>query len=1315
MLNEIMKGVYDGSSKRNKSKLKSRGHISNNNYSIIKKGNTRIKRDINTPSIKSKSNNKTLKESFYSITEINNKKLSTKGNSPKKNENNNSMRINQINPKKFSKRIKSIFREENKSKSKSNKKYITSLNLISREKPKNKTSFVKISNNHKNKNHLISYNKLLKSQDKSTLNPKRRNDNLLISFSFNDKSFHNNITSISIHNKSKSKRKDINKSKDKNDYINNIKKINLNNDSNISNILKANKRSNKKDIGLISNENFNSNRIGIKPKLFSINNNFSYFYNYPLYIIDNEKNIKTQKYSNENDYIKAINSHKEDNKIVQDLLLLEQRDWYDELISISKQLIKKRDTLDKIFNQIIGRYISLYEQFNWIIYSLSSYFKNICGENQNFEKKFFNNKNLHGLSNKFEEWTNGFKWKNLYIRVIPVEKGKPLINEIKALNYYFFEYLQILLTNSSIKKLNYIKKIQLSNNIIFPLIGYTKFYSYILYVSVIIKLENKIYNNAEKIFHASHLTTEELIEQSNKLLIYYSFSFDNSTTSTSNETNVSINENNHTNNNNFDYFNQNKFLYRNNLSKFNKLDLENSLSDEFYIKDLAQSKLFKEINNHNLIKIKEGKYILFNLSRYIPNLFEIKYEYSQKINFFSEINKEEKFFTLYQNYFLNKSMHNIPHKYIKTPEDALDLIYNMKAFSSRLNLKEIFINNLYFKIIYEKTVEIKKDYRKLAFIDHLFTYDISSSSYESSEKNIKQTINNNLKEEKNYIKGKYVILYDLIEPIKLDYSLIKNHKPKYENERIYDAYFLKTNYFSFFISWCEMINKNNFNIKSYSDFKYFMKKYSINSKLLFFSLAYIINDDISDIIMIHLLIKLIYQIFKRDNQNIKKIFLGNIFLYIKNILYPRENGTEKFNIFYSQLGFFISILFLNYKLIDEYIGFGLLSQKNEKNKMNKNIHNKQSKDIISMIQSPKEFLKHLILIARKKPFLFLSEFENKFNVILNPYMKFKSSISLESMEGYLSEYDFSFNKTIVFSYIKPDEISGLIFIILTNNQKELYQKNCIDSGSNEKNKESESYNNIKSFHNYNGIDNINKPKGLYKSKRMSNIKLEDKNFCWTDENLDEFSCDYYPKENMSKIQTTFVNLSSNKKILISPVKDIIQKIQINNISWKDISDKISVCLAPICYKLNYNYETKLIKPNILNKPSFISFLKNEYIINNSDILKLWNESNIFIFQNIKSCSGNTEYSLYKTFIYLFIYYYFIEIDKEKQRSIISKMKSIFSNRFCKFSLNELAIIFLFEGLCCEKGSQESLSKCLALFLLVYGEPRGRNNDSNGIK
>ena len=1331
MLKKITMGAYDNYYKLHKNRVISKENMPIKNFNTSRKEIKKEKRDNGTPLISLiKENYK--KEGFYNITDYNrNERITTNRYSPKFNKN-DSIEKKRLNSKKLIN--KSSFKNEEKRNDKSKSKY-KEFNI--KERTFNKSSFIQTPSKFEKRKNLISPKTELKTSKQNNSPNKFMNSLFNINFGLNDKS-KNNISCLSYNKKSQKKQLNLSRTKinkrlfKKNEYINfkttsiskkNKKSVNKSKDKNVK----------------INNYSGNSyNTVEAKHKLFSINNDYFYNTNYSLYIIDENtilENNKIQKYSTSKEYIKIINqATNNEYKIKENLLKLEPRNWYDELVYISDR-INQNGEISKNFNEILEKYFLLYNQFNWIIYSLSGYLENILEEygKTKTENNFLNYDN--GLSNKFETWKNGFKWKNLYIRLIPYRNAKILFNEMKALNYYFFEYLQIIDTNSVVMKNNYEKKIQLSNNIIFPLIGYCKIYNYVLYVSALIKQYN---NNSEKNTSDINIRIDELIQQSNKLLNYYnSLSKNSINTSSTYQTNASFTENNILNNKSSNLNKPNNILYQFNMNKYRDLDLENSLGENFYIKDLIQSKLFKEINKYNLIKIKQRKYILFNLAKYIPNLFNVKLKNSQKLNFYSEFNKEKKFFTLYQNTNLNKNIHNASNKYIKTPEDVLDKIYNMKNnFISPLNYKTIFINNIFFKLIYEQTEKSKKNYKSKSFVDHLYNYENSDSlNDEQIDNNNNHKYNNSNvfnKDEKEYIKGKYVILYDFIEPIKLDYSLIKNHKVKNDYFQINELYFLKTNYFSHFYSWCEMLNKNNFNIKSYSDLKYFMKKYSINTNLLFFSLVYIKNEELSDIIKIHLLIKIINQVFVTENANSKSIISETIILYIKNILYPHELsfGNEKtnFNNFYSKILFYIKILFLKYKLIDDYMSLGLLNVNIEKNKNTQNSERKQILEIIPGFDSPKEFLKHIIFIARKKPFCFLSELEIKLNIIINPYIKFKSSLSLESMEGYISKKYISFNKILTYSYLKPIEISGLILAKLINiyenddknKQNGLYRIESFDSERNIP----ETNNNLKVIHNNTNeiIDKKKKKKKKnYRSRRMISNKLNytesniNSNIFSFENSTDEFENGHFIKDNISKVQLTFVNLSIQKKRLTSPSNGRIQN-KSNILFWKDINEQISFSLSPICYKLIYNYEQNNYNNNSSgkNKINLSNYLKHEYKITQSEILKIWNECNLNVFENVHTCTGNAEYALLKTYIYLFIYYYFIKKDIDEAKKIINDMKSIFKTEFFMTSLNYLAILNIFQGLCLEKDYEGYFAKSLMLLLLTYGDPRGRYNDSNGI-
>ena len=192
------------------------------------------------------------------------------------------------------------------------------------------------------------------------------------------------------------------------------------------------------------------------------------------------------------------------------------------------------------------------------------------------------------------------------------------------------------------------------------------------------------------------------------------------------------------------------------------------------------------------------------------------------------------------------------------PKEVLKNIYNINPYLSQLKTKDIIISNIYFRIIYQSQFVQEQDYKNKQFVDYLFNYD--NDNLENESENIKKEIS---------IVEPYVIIYDLNSSIKLKYSLIKSFYNQKNNNVLNKLYYLSTNYISFFTAWCEMLNKNSFNIKNYSDLKENMNKYGISSQLKFFALININNTEILDIIKISLLVKVIKLSFnKGENDNI---------------------------------------------------------------------------------------------------------------------------------------------------------------------------------------------------------------------------------------------------------------------------------------------------------------------------------------------------------------------------------------------------------------------------------------------------------------
>ena len=1034
-----------------------------------------------------------------------------------------------------------------------------------------------------------------------------------------------------------------------------------------------------------------NNIINQKINLYESKNDFNLTYNNRkedfieknnnklLYIINDEENFiyKNKICSTLEDYDKIIENNLNDKILLsQKILQLNERNWYYELKNISDELKEKRkqNELDNnYFNIYLKKMIKIYEHFNWLINSISIYYNIIFQNNKKLHSNFINEIGLPGIESPL--WKRGFKWKGLYINIIKEKNSKYIKNEIKALNYFFFDYLQI------IEKFGKDKESQISNDLIFPLIGYSIVNGMVIYVSVLIDSDKNF--NDDPIFLNKFI--EEVIHHNKGSVGFY------------------------LNNNNFK--NNNKNSDASSVKIENIFELVNKIEKKYNINDLLKSKLFANMCQFHIIPIYGNKFLLVNLYNSIPNLFEIKFKYYKKIHLFSIINNKKYYDILLYN--KKSKTFNINNQIYRSPKVILEK--NKINISQLLKVKDIIVNQVYFRIIYENNENnnnFKQNYKTRTFVDKLFNY---ANDYEDENNNIK------------YIGPHYIIIYDLIESIKLQYSLIKNFKKdkiKNNNKNSNFMFYLNSNYISYFLSWCKALNKNSYNIKTYTDLKQTMKKFGIISDLKFFSLVNIDNDEITDIIKISLLVKLIKYINNKQDNNIiynhktKYLFederIGRIFFFIKSILYTNEipsNMTSKLELFYEDLIFFLNVAFFKLKLIDDYLSLGLLNPKNI-NEINvycakKNLVLKEDMDTlakkISGFDSTKDFLKHIIFIARKKPFLFLSELELKLNFIINPFIKFKSSLSIESLSkklklGHLS-LDNNFN---VYSYANSDEMAGLILskLIYENNEKILIENDEIISNDNSiryyENEEDESITKIES-----NVDDKYKIKNKYKHPFI----IEE-----TDDLLDAKSDNNFLEGRFSK------KYSSRQKSSLPPSpikKNIFLEKENPLIKWNDIKDFIFIKLPSLCYKMNFSYEEK---NGYNNNEELYTYLKNNYKIPDNKIFFKYFSTIEFIFNKTISCTGKVEQTLLHSLFYIYIIYFFLEKNDSKCRIINKKIKEIYSKGFYLLPLTDLGIINLFQGLSNENYllSEEPFSKSVMLFLMMFGDPRGRNNDSHSL-
>ena len=323
--------------------------------------------------------------------------------------------------------------------------------------------------------------------------------------------------------------------------------------------------------------------------------------------------------------------------------------------------------------------------------------------------------------------------------------------------------------------------------------------------------------------------------------------------------------------------------------------------------------------------------------------------------------------------------------------------------------------------------------------------------------------------------------------IYLKYPIINHIIGK--EEQVFNKAFL--NYFEYFINYLQ----NNKYIIDIPNLEYEMNKFGINKCFYLFILSKIklnnsndfdTNNNICSLIKIYILVKLLSKIddIQLSNKNIKDnkenksetsydttSHKTNKSNSRKNINYSTEKKLLEFktqmtnssnvpnisNInnkikrgtkFISQL--ILAILNPKSSLIEEInindLIYKLLYQSNIYIEKFKNLNSKIFSFGVSHLYEPRSFLKSLINSARKNPFIFLKQIENKFNIIFNYEIKYRTSICLENFIKYFNNEEHIIEKEpqIISSYINAEEIGSYIIIkSIYNNIINKNKTNCM--------------------------------------------------------------------------------------------------------------------------------------------------------------------------------------------------------------------------------------------------------------------------------
>ena len=150
-------------------------------------------------------------------------------------------------------------------------------------------------------------------------------------------------------------------------------------------------------------------------------------------------------------------------------------------------------------------------------------------------------------------------------------------------------------------------------------------------------------------------------------------------------------------------------------------------------------------------------------------------------------------------------------------------------------------------------------------------------------------------------------------------------------------------------------------------------------------------------------------IIKNKNVNINKRGIKFIAQLVLTILNPKSSFIE------------INIDYLIYKL---------LFQSNIYLEKFKKLNSKIFSFDVSNLYEPRSFLKSLINSARKNPFIFLKQVENKFNILFNYEVKYRTSICLENFMKYFKNEEHITEKEPqkIYSYIDLEEIGTYLII-----------------------------------------------------------------------------------------------------------------------------------------------------------------------------------------------------------------------------------------------------------------------------------------------
>lgn len=185
--------------------------------------------------------------------------------------------------------------------------------------------------------------------------------------------------------------------------------------------------------------------------------------------IDDAKNL-SKKDTWQTIKLNASNDH----SFAESILKVKKREWMHEYVALMDSKIKQTENTLSLQGLTVHRNLAqVYEQFNWIVWAVSHFY---------FENHLFSSKKYGLPMVEDDAWVDGFMWKGIYFRLVPLLQATQIKQEIQALKHITLELEECFsLEDNYSKKFGVNTDDSFHKRIIPPLLSISECGSYAIY------------------------------------------------------------------------------------------------------------------------------------------------------------------------------------------------------------------------------------------------------------------------------------------------------------------------------------------------------------------------------------------------------------------------------------------------------------------------------------------------------------------------------------------------------------------------------------------------------------------------------------------------------------------------------------------------------------------------------------------------------------------------------------------------------------------------------------------------------------------